>query len=81
MYILGLRKNGQDDYALTTWMGDAPIYYAIFDRNPGYWDDSEKVEPLEVSPSENKLLKRKDWLYIGFGWLKDTVGGKIIKLK
>lgn len=79
VYILGLKSRGQEHYGLTTWLGEAPIYYAIYNTNPGYWDDSEKVEPLAVSESEQELLKRDNWNYIGFGWLKDN-DGKIIDL-
>lgn len=70
LYILGLKSRGEDHYGLTTWMGDAPIYYAIYDENPGYWTESEKYIPIQIG-DEAELEKVDGWSYIGFGW-----GGK-----
>lgn len=74
VYILGLKKRGEEHYGLTTWMGNAPLVYAVYDRNPGYWADSEKLTPIAIADSPQSLEKRKDWSYIGFGWAKGSDG-------
>ena len=68
LYILGLKKRGEADYGLTTWMGDKTIFYAIYDCNPGYWKNSIDIKPVARVQSEKEAEKRTDWIYIGFGW-------------
>ena len=67
LYILGIKRRGEAHYGITSWMGDSPIYYAIYDQNPGCWDTSTKVKPLAIG-EEKDLEKMDGWIFIGFGW-------------
>jgi hypothetical protein len=67
LYILGLKARGEDHYGLTTWSGDAPIYYGIYDTNPGCWDNSVNIKPIKIAETEAELKDLDGWVYIGFG--------------
>lgn len=67
LYILGYKLREEPNYHLTSWMGNLPMYYGVYDHLPSCWDENE--EAVQIKPTE-KELKDVKGLYIAFGWYK-----------